>query len=139
MSIEQNKELARKWVEAFSHADAAAFDELVAPNFIDPLAPPGLPSTVEGVKLQNGAYHSAFPDIQFTVEHLVAADDMATVTWVAIGTNTGSLFGLPPTGKSATVHGANVFHIVDGRVTDHWVYFDRLGLLEQLGLVPQPG
>lgn len=138
MSTEESKAVARKWVEAFGGKDPNALAALAAPNFVDHITPPGLPNNIEGIKMQHGLYHTAFPDIVFTVERVVGEGDMASVSWKAVGKQTGPLQSFPATGKSATVFGTNVLHVVNGKAVDHWVYFDQMALLMQLGLVPAP-
>jgi len=138
MTTEQNKALARHWVEAFEKCDKAALASLAAPSIVDHTAVPGLPAGLEGIQAQAELYSTAFPDIRFTTENVVAEGDRVAITWVAGGTNNGPLQGMPPTGKTASVLGCNLMHIVDGRVTEHWVYFDRLALMMQLGVVPAP-
>ncbi len=44
---------------------------------------------------------------------------------------------MPPTGKQVTLTGCTVSHLEEGKVVEQWVYADDLGLLQQLGVVPQ--
>jgi predicted ester cyclase len=54
------------------------------------------------------------------------------------GKNTGSFQGMPPTGKQVEITATGIFRVVEGKLTDNWVNFDALGLLQQLGVVPPP-
>jgi hypothetical protein len=54
------------------------------------------------------------------------------------GSNTGPLEELPPTGKKAHVSGVYVFHIVEGKITEEWTYFNLLSYYEQLGFTLTP-
>ena len=47
--------------------------------------------------------------------------------------------GMPATGKKVNVVGAGVFRVVDGKLTDNWVNFDAMTMMQQLGLAPTPG
>jgi predicted ester cyclase len=55
------------------------------------------------------------------------------------GTHQGALLGIPATGRQVNVAQAAVHRVVDGKITDNWVVFDALGLMQQLGVVPAPG
>ncbi len=56
-----------------------------------------------------------------------------------VGKNTGAFMDMPATGKSVNVTGTGIFRVANGKLTDNWVNFDALGLMQQLGLVPVPG
>jgi predicted ester cyclase len=73
------------------------------------------------------------------IEDILAEGDKVAGRIRFRATNTGSFQGMPPTGKAVDVTGAGIFRVVDGRVTDNWVNFDMLGLLQQLGVVQAPG
>ena len=80
-------------------------------------------------------WKSAFPDMVMTSDKLVAEGDLVTVLWTARGTNTGSGNGLPATGKALSGRGITIWRIVDGRITEEWSAFDRLSIMQQLGLI----
>lgn len=73
-----------------------------------------------------------------TVEDVVAEGDRVAVRLTARGTHTGPLLGLPPTGKSVSFGGMEVFRVADGLIVESWGQFDALGLLRQLGATPTP-
>ncbi|HLX55599.1 MAG TPA: ester cyclase [Ktedonobacteraceae bacterium] len=142
MSTEDNKALARRFIqEIWDQKNLAVADELMAASHVryNPGSPPGLPSGLEGFKLFGSAYFAAFPDLRTTIEDQVAEGEMVVTRWTSHGTNTGSLFGLPATHKSATITGITIIRIVDGKVVQTWTNFDNLGMLQQLGAVPAPG
>jgi predicted ester cyclase len=133
--------IARYFIaEAFNTGNLAPADELIAANFVnhDPGTPP-LPSGPEGYKQLASGYRAAFPDIQITIEDLFAVGDKVAGRWTARGTNTGSLMGMPPTGKQMTVTGTSILTFVGSQVVAHHTNWDTLGLLQQLGVVSMPG
>lgn len=67
---------------------------------------------------------------------MVAEDDLVTVIWTAVGTNTGQGNGLPATGTEVEGRGITVWRIVDGKIRDEWSAFDMLRVMQQLGLIP---
>ena len=82
------------------------------------------------------AFYAAFPDMQHEIEQVFATDDRVFVRFVLHGTNTGSFFGMPPTGRTVTVPAHVVLHVSGGLVTTLFGIFDEGGLLRQLGILP---
>jgi len=86
-------------------------------------------------------YRTAFPDVNVTLEEqILEADSSKIVTrWTALGTHTGALFDIPPTGKQVTVTGITIRHLFTDRAgravpSEMWVSWDVLGLMQQLGM-----
>ncbi len=55
------------------------------------------------------------------------------------GTHQGEWLGIAPTGKPVTFTGIWIARLTDGNLEEQWVNFDALGLLQQLGAIPEPG
>lgn len=77
----------------------------------------------------------AFPDIQWTVEDLFAEDDKVVVRWSWTGTHKEAFRNFPATGKAMTNHAIAIYQLKDGKVINAWMESDRLGFLQQLGIV----
>jgi predicted ester cyclase len=58
--------------------------------------------------------------------------------WSFQGTHRGEFFGVPPTGRTVTTSGIDIWRVRDGRIVENQQVVDNLGLLQQLGAVPQP-
>jgi steroid delta-isomerase-like uncharacterized protein len=84
------------------------------------------------------AFKSAFPDLHFTIEDILVEGDKVVWRWTSTGTNTGSMMGMPPTGKKATITGIEIYRMAGGKIAERWGNFDQLGLLQQLGVIPMP-
>jgi steroid delta-isomerase-like uncharacterized protein len=81
-------------------------------------------------------FASAFPDWRAEIERVTAAGDVAAVEWVASGTFNGGVFrGKLPNGKSFRRRGCSVAEVRQGQIVHYRDYFDRVSLLEQLGLM----
>ena len=81
---------------------------------------------------------TAFPDQRNELIALHHADDAVIVEFDLLGTNTGSLRGLPPTGKAHRTRMTAFFFFdpaPDGRIVCERVYFDSSSILRQLGLM----
>ena len=138
MSAEKNKTIARRFFEdGFNKGRLAVADEFISPQFVnhDP-AMPGLPVGIEGFRKLVTTYCAAFPDIYTTIEDMIAEGNRVAVHWRAHGRQTGTLMGIPPTGKQATVTGISIFRLTGDLIVEAWTNWDTLGLLQQLGVVP---
>jgi steroid delta-isomerase-like uncharacterized protein len=140
MSTEENKAIIRRYIEeAFNHGNLGIIDELIAPDFTDHAAAPGLAPAREGQRQFVAMYRQAFPDLQTTIEDMIAEGDKVVTRWSARGTQQGELMGLPPSGRPATISGITINRIASGTIVEGWNNFDQLGLLQQLGVIPAPG
>lgn len=137
MSIEQNKAIARRWVdEIWQNASEAAIDELLADNFVFNYPSPGANSDREGYKRAIREPRTSFPDIQFTTEDMVAEGDKVAVQWNGTATHKGEFFGIAPTGKRVTMAGISILQIVGGKIIREVGYMDTLDVLQQIGAFP---
>ena len=80
---------------------------------------------------------AAFPDIKFVDEGRLADGDQVVFKWSASGTHKGDFMGIPATGRRVETHGVSVARIENGRIAEEVIYYDRLAVLEQLGVVPK--
>jgi predicted ester cyclase len=78
---------------------------------------------------------AAFPDLQFEIEDLFAADDKVCVRWRFEAAHLGPLSGVAPTGKRAVQQGIAIYQARDGKLIRAWLQVDRLGVLQQIGAV----
>jgi predicted ester cyclase len=74
----------------------------------------------------------AFPDLQITVEDMVAEGDKVAVRWRLRATHQGEFMGIPPTGNQVTMTGIDINRLEGGRLVERWGNEDMLGLLQQL-------
>lgn len=91
---------------------------------------------IEGVRGFATTLRGGFPNIRFTVDHLIVDGDKVLANWRITGTHQGEFLGIPPTGHIIQDHGNDVFHLRDGKITRVWVNEDSLGLMRQLGALP---
>ena len=98
-----------------------------------------LPQTLHGrdaLRQFAQMYFDAFPDLHFELGEIFVSGDAAVSPWTATGTQRGALGNLPPTGRSATVRGCNIFRFRDGKLAHSTAYWDQATLLRQLGAIP---
>jgi steroid delta-isomerase-like uncharacterized protein len=137
--LEANKEISRRFTELFSTGDEALADEILDRDVVfHGTLGDGEIRGIDALKDFVAAYRTAFPDADSTVEAQVAEGDTVATRWRARGTHLGVLGPLAPTGRSFDVHGVTIERIAGGRIAEVWVARDELGLLHQLGAVPEP-
>jgi predicted ester cyclase len=143
MSAEENKALVRRYIEVvWNKRNTAALDELLAPNYKRYVSATATPLTREGQRQRVTGFHTAFPDIHFTIEDLFAEGDRVAFRATFRGTHQGPfpiLQGMAPTGKQVTVSVLDVVRVEHGKFAEHWGGPDVLDLLQQLGAAISAG
>src|SRR5882672_5739519 len=138
---EENKAIARRWVEelwSLGHAKVA--DEIIAADYA--VHDPGTPIRAGGVQGEKNAvamYRSVFPDLRFSTAHMIVSGDHVVICHTARGTHRGDLMNIPPTGREVAVSGISILRIEGGKIVELRINWDRLGMLQQLGIVPPMG
>lgn len=114
-------------------------DEYVAPGYVghDPAEPEPFRGPA-GVRANIEKYLSGFPDGGITVDDQIAEGDKVATRWTGRGTQTGEIAGIAPTGKEITVTGMTISKLEGGLVVEEWTTWDTLGMLVQLGAIPEP-
>ena len=139
MAKRDNEQLYRRLIdEVFNQGRMDVADELMAPHAVERQRG-GMGDGPDGVKRTATVLRSAFSDFSLTIQDLVVDDDMVWARQRGGGTNSGSFFGHPPTGKTAYIEVFDVVRFEDGRIVEHWGVPDQLGMLAALGLVELPG
>jgi predicted ester cyclase len=132
------KDVVRRFVDEYqTGADERAFDELLHPDVLDHSRPPGIASGARGVRQQFDGFRAAFDGFRATILDQVAEGDKVVTRKVFTGTHRGAFQGLEPTGRDVEIHVIDIVRVADGRIVEHWNCVDRLGLLAQLGAVPE--
>lgn len=135
---EENKALARRWADIFAQGNLDLVDEIFAPDFVghDPAMPEDIRG-VEGARDFYSVYLSAFPDAEVTIEDQLAEGDTVATRWTGRGTHRGELMGVPPSGNRVEVAGISIARIEGGKVAEEWDLYDALGMMQQIGAVPE--
>ncbi|SKC74330.1 ester cyclase [Paraburkholderia hospita] len=137
MSAEQNKQVMHRFVEFINTANKELAEELVSreavfhvPGRSEPVRGP------EGYLDIIGMMRSGFPDIQWSLEEMIAENDKVAARFIMHGTHQGAFFGVPPTGKKIQVQAMNIYRLKDGKFVEERGQPDLLSLLQQIGAVP---
>jgi predicted ester cyclase len=130
----------RRWFdEGCSRGNLDIVEQLYSPDYVTHSVGPQFAPTREGLKLFIRALREGLPDLQCPMEEVVAEGDRVGGRFSIQGTHTGTLLGIPPTGKPVNV-GAMVIARFDdsGKWVEDWASWDQLGMLQELGVVPAP-
>jgi steroid delta-isomerase-like uncharacterized protein len=137
MTAESNKKVMNRFLEFINTASEKLAVELISPDAI--FYVPGRPEPLRGPAgyLEIiGMMRSGFPDIQWTLEEMIAEGDKVAARFTMHGTHHGSFFGVPPTGKKITVQAMNFYRLSGGQFVKERGQPDLLSLLQQIGAVP---
>ena len=139
MTVETNKQIMRLFTEFINTASEGLANELISPQAIFHV--PGRPEPMRGpsgylaiIAMMRGG----FPDIQWTLEEIIAEDDRVAARFTMRGTHQGPFFGVPPTGNKIQVQAMNFYRLSGGQFVEEYGQPDLLGLLQQIGAVPKP-
>jgi steroid delta-isomerase-like uncharacterized protein len=124
---EKNQDLAIRYHEdIFQKGKLEVADEILSHDFIihNPILPEELRKGPEGTKKFASAVIAAVPDIKIVHDDIFAKDDKVLIRWTNSGTNTGPLFGNPPTGKPFIVTGFDLFRISNGKIMELWQQYN---------------
>jgi predicted ester cyclase len=141
MSTEENKALARRELEEIFAAEGNldAAEDIYAPHYIShqPAGDEDLRGS-EAIKQFAAGVREAFPDLEITIEDQIAEGDKVLTRLRTRGTHRGELWGIPPTGKEVKITNLSMSRIEGGKMAEEWPAPDRLGMMQQLGVIDQP-
>lgn len=132
---EAHKALVQRFVDEFwNSGNLTAADELMTGDAVihEPVA-----GTLEDLKAVATMIRSAFPNWHATVEEMVVEGDRVAERWTGRGTHQGQFQNIAPTGKPVVVPGVVFYRITDGKIAEFRGQFDRMSLMQQLGVMPQ--
>jgi len=142
MSVEENLKVIQAIDEASSRRDWDAFashhtEDVISHSPMRPEPTKGVTAHLEAVQ----GLMSAFPDSKLTREQIFGQGDWAYVGYTLTGTHKGPLPGpggktIPPTNKTIKIPLGSALRFENGKIAEEHIFFDRLGMLVQLGVQP---
>lgn len=133
MSKQTNIETQQKFGEAINTGQLEKFRELMTANVLDHDPAPNQGPGPEGFIKFFTMFRTAFPDLQVSVEHMVADDESVSIAYTVTGTHQGDFMGIAPTNKSIKARGVQIARFEDGKIAERWGSSDELGILKQIG------
>lgn len=134
---EHNRTAIQRYFDLlFNQGRTELIDELLHPDYTNHSpGSPELPRGRDGVRIVVEALRRAFPDLHYTIEELVVADDAVAARTTLRGTHLGELFGMKPTGRKVCVGQMTIERFQDGKIIAHHRLTDDLTMLRQLGVI----
>ena len=141
---EEAKALSDSYLEIWNEGNLALVDEIYSADYVRRYV--DIYEDIVGIdayKQWITSTRTMLPDFHVTPEaEMIVKDDKIVSRWIAEGTNTGPLitpFGtFPSTGKKVRFYGVFIIHVVDGKISEEWLYFNQASLLQQLGFTITP-
>jgi steroid delta-isomerase-like uncharacterized protein len=130
----ENLAIARAWhEEVINRRNPSVLQDILAAEVMHHAAG-GYPDVMnaEGVSAMMGDFLAAFPDLRYTLDQLIVRGNHVVERYTATGTQRGPLGDLPPSGRTATWTGINIFRIECGRIAEVWSEVDAVSRRQQL-------
>lgn len=130
---EENKAVIRRWVEElWNKGDLSTVEELFSQEWVNH-TPAGDESGLDSIRQEVPRRRAAFPDLQMTIEDLVAEGDKVAVRVRMIGTQEGEYRGLRAKGNKVDIWAVTIRRIRNGKMVEGWTLHDSAVFMRQLG------
>jgi steroid delta-isomerase-like uncharacterized protein len=139
MTSEENKKFMNYFIEeVINKKNLNTSNDVVAENFIEHVPFPGQGPGREGLKFALNSMFTGFPDMNWTVQEQIAEGEKVVTRFTWTGTHKGEFMGIPPTNKTVEVWGVVIDVVRNELFSESRIIMDNIGLLQQLGVMPQP-
>ena len=129
---EANKALLRRYKTGIlNDRDLDALGAVAAVDYLDHAAFPGQAAGLEGLKQRAATLWQAL-DAHWTIDDIVAENDMVVLRWHLTGRHIGSFAGIAPTGAPCVIRGIDMYRVHDGKMAEHWNVVDIHGFVQQV-------
>jgi len=136
MGVAENKQLVRRFYEeVWDRGNVEFAHEVFADDYVrhDLRPTQALPGAAGMARIASD-FRQAFPHARWHLDLLFGEGDFVVARWTATGTFLGEWGAVPPTGRSATFSGVNIYRFgSDGKVAELWNHRDDLGFMEEIG------
>jgi steroid delta-isomerase-like uncharacterized protein len=127
----------RRFYEMINSGDLEQFFGLLAEDFVEHEETPVPGSGREAVKQLFAMMQSGFPNMRWEPQEVLVDGDRAVARVRFNATNDGEFMGMPATGKNVSIQVIDIIRFSeDGLAREHWGLLDMMGLMQQLGAVP---
>jgi steroid delta-isomerase-like uncharacterized protein len=138
MTTDENKAIVRRFIdEIFVQGNRATVDELLDEDFVAHTWPStGHPK--DDLKAAIERASTALENPTFSIDDMIAEGDRVAARLTTAATQVGPFMGMEPSGKSYSIEEIHIFRLRDGKLVEHWHQFDQMGMMRQLGALPEP-
>ncbi len=136
-TTDDNKAIVRRFVdEVFVQGRYETVDELLADDFVAHTWPSPTGNPRNDLKAAIDRASAGLAGATFRIDDMIAEGDRVAARLTTAATQVGPFMGLPPSGKRYSIEEIHWFRLRDGKVVEHWHQFDQMGLMRQLGAMP---
>lgn len=137
MTIQKNILLIQRFFEEQANQDdLSLYEEFFSKNIV--LHGPASNQKIRGLaelRKIDSSYIQAYPKKKISIEEIFGYADRVIVRWVCQGKHKEKYKGISPKNPHFAIAGLSIYRITKGKIVEIWQYWDRLGLLEQIGEV----
>jgi predicted ester cyclase len=119
-----NEKIVRQTLEAFEAANERGIREGLARDFVFHNAPPGFTENADGFVQLARHVKSGIPDAKLTIHDIFSGGDKVAVRFSHGGTHRGELIGVPPSNRTVTIRGIEIYRLSDGKIAEYWGELD---------------
>lgn len=136
-AVDKNEAIIRSYFnDVWNNGQLDKLDTLLTDDYINHTpSVPGPPPGPAGLKPIVAAIRKGFPDLHYEIKDIITTADKVVARVVMTGTQTDTLFTIPPTGKKISINQVNIEKIINGKIAEHWRVTDELTMMKELGVV----
>lgn len=135
MGLDDNKALAKQFIDVlWRQGRLDRIDEIVADDYVDWSLGPQ-PAGRDVLAGFIAGFRQAFPDMKYDLQDIFAENDHVVTRDTVRATHLADFMGIPATGKRVEVSAIHILRIADGKIVEHWGETNRLGMMQQLGVI----
>jgi predicted ester cyclase len=134
MTTEMNKGIVTRFNKEFIEGgNMSVLHEILAQDFINHTAPPGISKGPDGVAyFFNSMLKPAFPDLTVEIYDMLAEGDKVATRKAFHATHRGDFFGVPATNKKVTIDVMDIVYLREGKIIVHWGLVDIQSVMMQI-------
>ena len=140
--MSETADLVRAHHRAFNDRDWSVAERIYSPDLVTTEPASGTVHGIDAFLAHAQGFVTGFPDARVEIITMVDDGHRVTTEGLFLGTNTGPLAtpqgDLSPTGRTLRLPFLDIWESEAGRITNHRVYYDQMGMAGQLGLLPEP-
>lgn len=131
-TLEANKALLRRYKTGIlNERNLDALGEVAAVDYVDHAAFPEQSPGLDGLKQRAAMLWEAL-DPHWTIDDVIAEDDIVVLRWHLSGTHVAPFAGIAATGKPCVIRGIDMYRVREGRMVEHWNAVDLYGFQQQV-------
>jgi steroid delta-isomerase-like uncharacterized protein len=141
MDTDANKARVQSFYDQVINAhNTAIIDSFCTADFTDHNPDPGRTGKgSDDLKASFKDFFTAYPDIHIKTNFMIAEGDTVMAHVTLTGTNSGASGNMPATNKQINVDGVDVIVLTNGKASERWGFFDVQKMMQQLGMMQEPG